>query len=873
MQSLRLCWRSTRWIHPTCHRPHIPRHILRRALSSTPQTQARRRKNHGKDDDDDRVQTNYFEQQIDNTDAAQSKRIRPVSEKRFRGEEDEDDHPDDPEMAALIKELAEEDDDLPTEMTEEEKRELFTPEQIEQANKLAEEDTGADLIAELTPYKIVPETQLPRQSTIYLKRLNQVLDEASVDPEPEEVRKQVWRWYTRSKQNVPGLLKMIPKAGWELLWLTQAKEKMANVDRASRLHHLAEDKMSAGWELSQDERYARMEGIFLEGNTQKALEIWESLVNAEDGSNPAFLEMGVRMYAHAGHLEKAHELLDNVLDNVKKADARLILPVLQAHANRGDEENIRQAWLLYGELRARLRSKMTMRDYDAVSLSFLGAQHKDCALAVFRDMMMQAEPSDSESRNLYEKAMQRIGKFMHLGGAQQVTEFSLDAIRYVPRRFQNKFFYASWLRKLIAEGFVDEAAQVVELMYERGINPDAKHINGLISAWFRKGDGESRQTGEELGWAMIQTRIDMVNARRERRRQRQQTLSEEATPTPTPTPTKSLLSIATTSNPPAKIPPTFAARRVPPATIETFCVLIKFHLHRGMYPHIRLLRNLLSDTEIPMNAFFMNHLLYAEFRTRGYSQLWIRFRVMSTSVLPDTETWIFLWDCMKRHVDSNRAEVVEGFPGPRELFARFTDWFAGLQGQARSDALADMEEGAYQDVLRCCCLSGDLPGAFVALEWLKRTFAVYPSNETVKMLLMQIARLDVGAANVKQARPSGAARRSRKKVGRGGAKNAVSNEALRGLFEECLERTKRVFGMVRKGRLEEYAGRGVSVEDMSDEVREEENHRVCLTLLYTIIRRRRRDDDGGERDASIRRAAEAMGGEGLDIEEVLALVV
>ena len=798
------------------------------------------------------MQTNYFEQDVDKSGSTQAPRKR-VSAQHFRGEAPEDDHdPNDPETEALLKQLADDDGDLPTVMTEEEKREIFTPEQIELANKMAEEDTGADLMAELTPYKIVPETPLPRQSAIYLKRLNLVLDEASLDSGPEEVRRQVWRWYARSKQNVPGLVRMIPKAGWELLWSTQAKDRAANMDRASRLHHLAEDKMSAGWDLTQFERYARMEGIFLEGDTHKALGIWESLLDAPDGSDPAFLEMGVRMYARAGHLEKAHHLLDDVLDGATKADPKLILPLLQAYATRGDEESIRQAWLLYGELRARLRSKMTMREYDAVSLSFLGARHKDCALAVFRDMMMQAGPSDSESRNLYEAAMQRIGRFMHLGDAQQVTEFSLEAIRYVPRRFQNKFFYASWLRKLIAEGNLDEAAQVVELMYERGINPDAKHINGLISAWFRRGDGESRRTGEELGWAMIQARIDMVHTRRERLRHRQ---TQDATEPLTPTPAASLQTLAH----PTKIPPTFTERRVPAATIETLCVLQKLHLHRGMYAHMRVLRNLLSDTELAMNATFMNNLLYAEFRVRGYTHLWIRFCVMSRTVAPDAETWIFLWDCMKRHVDSNRSESVEGFPGPRELFGGFVAWFSALHGQPRSDALADMEESAYQDVLRCFCLTGDLPGAFVALEYMKRSFAIYPSNETVKMLLMQLARLDVAAANVRQARPSAARRRR--------GLSMVGGEGLRGRFEECLERTKEVFGMVRKGRLEEYAGRGWSVEDMSGEARVEENHRVCLLLLFVIARRRGVGDEG------IARAAREMDVLGVDVEGVLAPVV
>ena len=59
---------------------------------------------------------------------------------------------------------------------------------------------------------------------------------------------------------------------------------------------------------------------------------------------------------------------------------------------------------------------------------------------------------------------------------EDINSISLEAMTVMPRHFQNKYFYAKWLKKLIGMKETAAAAQVIELMYEQGIKPDALHV-------------------------------------------------------------------------------------------------------------------------------------------------------------------------------------------------------------------------------------------------------------------------------------------------------------------------------------------------------------------------------------------------------------
>lgn len=830
MQPLRLSYRHLRFLrpgHPTLVGP-LWCSVQNRQLSTSPPLGVRGKKT--RDLSDDQININLFDDEIDGP----SRQRRRVDLDQESGEEEALDN----QINTLKRSINA--FEVEESISEDTKRTFFTDEQLRQL----EADTGLD--DNLLPYQISPQKAIPRQSQVYVNRLNEALDEASLDSSGEEVRSKLWRWYTRSKSNVPDLLRMIPKTAWDLLWDSQASDAVTNPDRTSHLRTLADDKAKAGWDLNEDERYARLEGTFLDGDHESALELYEIAMAGPDGEKSAYLEMGIRMYAHRGNAERAHELLDKALSRNQSADPRLIVPVLNVYAGKKDDDALSKAWELYQQMQQRLSSDMSVEDYDSIALVFLAAGQKDHALAVFRDLMLCGEAKKKGALfNLgRDGAISRIGDFLSVGSAQQTTELGLDAIKYLPRRFQNKYFYASWLRKLISDGQHNAAAQVTELMYERRVKPDAKHMNGLVSAWLREGNVASRERAEAMSWAMIQARIDYTDQRRRKNPGLGSAIQ----------PKRSI-----DDGPEGVVVPSRTSRPVPAATIETFCILLQNYLRRSMFQHVRHLRDLLVEAELSMNSFFMNHLMYAELRNRGYRSAWSRFEILSHNVKPDVETFSCLWECLKAHIHEVRnhqhAEA-DGLPTPRELFARMMQWLDGLQGQSRQIATDDIDMNAYHDILRVLCISHDVEGTLIAMHTFRHRFALIPNDATIRMLLMQIARLS--PAPRKQQYPRSLRRRAQNK-----------SQTAR---EQDMEHANAMYDVVRNHRADKYDEQGYDVDELREEQQAEEMYRSCLALLFAVMRRRREASLGAHYIA-VNQAAEGMGVERFDVDACMKLVV
>lgn len=687
---------------------------------------------------------------------------------------------------------------------------------------------------EIFAHKIRPKEKVPREAQIYLDRLNACLDNASLAPNDDTARKELWRWYERSKANVAGLPYWIPDAGWQLLWTSQAAVTLSNADRTTHLHKLAQDMLSAGKSLTEAQRFAHIEGLFHGEKRDEALTKWEESFAAETPNSVEFLELGIRMFSYTGNSTRAVEVLDELFSKHADHDPRIIHPIIATCINLATPADIETAWALYSRLREHLGTNMTLVDFDAVSLGFLRANRKEHALAVFRDMMLCGDKV-SKDESLYQSAMKHIGRVLSMtNNVKEVNDISLDTLDYLPRRFQNKFFYASWLKRLIGMAELDAAGQVIELMYERGISPDARHMNGLIGAWIREGNVTAREHAIDIAWTMVQKRVDVVHSRRMNKS------------TSSPDPKKRSVREADGLE-----IPRFVDRPVPTANIETFSILVQHYLRRGMFDHVKHLRNLLVDAAIPMNSYFMNHLLFAELRNRSHKEVWARFEVMSKTVVPDMETFTILWECMKFHVDIAVNKDLRGYPTPRQLFARMMTWFNSLPLQARNTAIRDLDLDNYHDIVRSFTLSRDLEGAFVAMHTIEQLFQLYPDVRTVRVLLLQIARLTMR-------KPRSAAEAA------SGTRKAENGKALK--------QTTEILDILTLSRRENLSAIGYEFDYLTPREQAQENHRALLQLLFTIMARRQNRSLAITTPA-INKAAAEMGVELFDVEDSMSLVV
>lgn len=560
----------------------------------------------------------------------------------------------------------------------------------------------------------------------YAIRLKDSLQKYTTNTSDAGVKQEVWKSYRRCKQAIPGFLDALSEGAMDKIWQSQATDNSPKSARSTHLQTLVQDATAIGKSLSTPQILSFIKVLNDDGNTGTALEQWEAYQNKLSQTKEDLEEywmLGVRLFAAERNPQRAQDIALAFLSNDNTRQPRVLIPVIIAWGNSAEKEAEVKAWALYLQLKTFLGPDMTMEDYDKVSIGLLTAGRLDTAVAIFKDMMVTGQDPANDSTALYKAALGLAGN-LHASSIneQAVNKVSLSALTLLPRRFQNRFFYASWMKKLIGMGQVDSAALVIELMYERDIKPDSKHLNGIIAGWLREGNPAARDKAERLAWAMIQHRIDGVWER-----------FQPSQPPPQ-------LQTKPMRTDPSRIPK-FFMREVPSASIETFSILLLHYTRRGDDDMVKYLVKCLGDAQIQPNAYFMNHLLYAELRKQDIKSLWMKFQRMSVGVRPDLETYACLWDCAKIQFDRGRTAFDASFPSARQLYAHMIRWYSALPSRGRQETLSQFSKELYDQIIRCFCLSKDVAGTLVALHSMRTMFGYAPDDTTARLIILQVARL------------------------------------------------------------------------------------------------------------------------------------
>lgn len=665
--------------------------------------------------------------------------------------------------------------------------------------------------------------ELALQEQKYLRRLNYCLRVAVLEKSDPEARRKLWQSYSRCKDHLPPFTHLLPDEAWDILW-TSEDEATGAQERAMHLSTLAKDMTQSGKQLNVRQRTVFIESLLLERRNVEALECWQSQaaqVDKDPEPSTEYRLLGVRLYASMGDPQKAQETAFEILRKSDQDMSSLLVPVMEAWLRSNDEHGARNAWALYLYLKARLRAKIKPEDYDKITVAFLHAGRKDLALAVFKDMMLTGEETEYESTELYKRSLGLVNK-LHLESVHpsELTKISLTALTVLPRKFQNKFFYGSWMKRLIGMGYADEAAMVVDLMYERGVKPDSKHLNGIMGAWLRTGTAKNKEKAERMGWAMIQERLDQVG-----RRQGSSVVTDEKI--------DHALDIQI---------PLHLKRTVSPATIETFSLLLLHYERRGRLKMVQLLRDHLRLAQIGPNTYFMNHLLYAKLRSGEHQQSWELYKSMAPKIQPDLETFAALWDCEKAHQHRLSLHFPDKFPGPRRILSEMVSWYTALGVKSRHDVREEFTRELYDQIIRCICVAQDLEGTLVALYAMKEYFHFYPDDDTARMITLEIASMGKGTS---------------KNPGRRRSRLSDNTQS-----KANIARISKVFELVTDQRSETLQQRGFSLE--GEAIKEEQ-----LYLLAELVRvvLRKIAPEGYELEKSIEQAAWEMGVGGMRMLE------
>ena len=410
---------------------------------------------------------------------------------------------------------------------------------------------------------------------------------------------------------------------------------------------------------------------------------------------------------------------------------------------------------------------------------------------------------------------------------EDINRISLTGLTILPKSFQNKFFYGKWMKKLIGMGAVDAAAKVIDLMYERGVKPDAKHLNGIIGAWLRDGSVKAKEAGEKMAWAMIFERLKFVNARRQGHQSESSNLVVQF-----------------------KMPaPQHVERLVVPANIETFSLLLLQYGRRAQDDNIRTITNHLEMAEILPNKYWINHLLYIDLRRGQHGAAWIKYKEMFGTVKPDLETFACLWDCEKTHLYSLKIHTRDPFPNPRRIMAEMMTWFSSLKSKAeRKVVREEFDKGLYEQIIRCMGLASDLEGLIVSLYVLREHFGIYPDGNINRMVNLLVSRMKpVGRKTTPKFRSLLTTRNERK---------AMANEVVKS------------FALVDRQRQVVLTRHGMNdIAQFDGDVQREEGLFRLAEFLRVVLRRTGVDEDAVK--GNIEKAAWDIGVGGIKMEDPL----
>ena len=683
--------------------------------------------------------------------------------------------------------------------------------------------------------------ELPKDQSTYLRNLNETIYRASSKlPSPLEnrdVRKKLWQAYARCKAFLPPFLHLIPDRAWEVLFVSQEIGLSNGDPHWAQLATLTEDKLKAGKQLNKYERMLYVWALRNEGRQEEAVSQWKELKNClgdDEEASDGYELLGVRLFASEGDPEKAENISSSFLRKGPQKESRILIPIIEAWAQRGDDVGFKHAWVLYLQLKERLGANITMDDYDNVILSFLNSGRADLGLAVFKDMMLTGQKSDQGSIELYSKSLGFMTKIdPSVITVEALNKIALTGLTTLPRRFHNKFFFGKWISKLLSIGATDAAASVIELMYERGIRPDSKHLNGIIGAWLRTGTDRNREKAAQMAWAMVYERIDLI-------KKRQKAKKVESPEVPD-------------FQPPSI--PLHLRRTVAPATIETMCLLLQHYTRRSQDTNVQLVLDALSATEMEPNTYFINHLMYLDLRHGRYGAAFTKYKKMFGWQIPNLDTFICLWDCKKAHLDDLAVgNPRERFPNPRELMSEMMNWISMLSMKAnpseRKLVQQEFHKGIYDQIFRCMCQSGDLEGVIVAAYAMKDTFSFYPDEANARMVSLQVVRMSAGEEEA----------RRRRKRGRPNAKNAQRKPNTMKITQ--------AFALIANQRHDVLKEHGIDILRSNDEhLKEEEALFILADFIRTILRRLAVDDTLVE--SNIEKAAWAMGAGGIRMEDPL----
>lgn len=535
---------------------------------------------------------------------------------------------------------------------------------------------------------------------------------------PLSVSKEVFHCLDQFKAS-PKVLQLLTPRAWELLW---ALEVSTVPSLRSRL--IGEMMVSAGVPMSEDQEIAYIGGMFWNEAKETAFKRWAEGTKTGNASS-AFWNVGIRMYSLDLRPEMAEYWIQQMIAALGRAEPKDWIPIIMSY---NQIYQPRRAWHAYSEMRRwtkQTEKPITLSQYDNICMSFLDGGGPALGLQVFKHMVYSGPPALERMKMQCYSALSPaiLAAQKSTDSPTELNNLSMDALKNLPPKVGDKYFYGSWMKNLMRMGRSDLAWYLVrDVMVKRGLVPDSIHLDWIIQGFLEEGN---TRMAEEIANEMFREKLSRVAVKKDCPPYTDWSSASSAT-----VPTAKL------STAPSK-PPTLIPGPTAPATIQTFSLLINHATRRQRMDLVVSLTTLMARCEIDANSYIFNHLLYALLRTHDLPRLSRTFAILlsTPTAEPDLESWHIMWMAeWRRHTQTHRK--FEVFDRPRELFGMMVKRLPRRtvkEGEGR-DRMLDL----WVVIVKCFNLAKDLPGMLVALHAGKMVWGVPVDERIVKEVTLGV---------------------------------------------------------------------------------------------------------------------------------------
>jgi uncharacterized protein YjiS (DUF1127 family) len=606
---------------------------------------------------------------------------------------------------------------------------------IEGIKPEVDKDLGEPPAAMAARREVRSTAQYTRKKLKHLLRLGDVeaIDDVGL-------RRPLWKAYTNAKYSDTHLCSSLSDHDWHILWSVQSRISADNRNRTLHLEELGRDMRLWGKSLTTAQRAAYLEAVFVNGKESEAMRGWEDdhaclKKQNEQDYEPDHLEVGVKLYALAGHADRALELMHSLFDLYPGWNPSVMMLVFRAHTDSNAKACHEAAKDIYDRYRVLMGNRMTIEDYDTCLVGFLEARHLQFAKRVFRDMIKDGHLATTGTRQDVEALLKRLHMLYRLGtDISSMTSIALDAIALLPPEYHGHL-YGDWMKSAVVQKAPQAAAQILDIMIQRGYVPEVFHFNMLLKALLRTKEDPNVLKAENIGWRMIDEA-----SKAQKRKSTSHSTAEEIH--------------ARAGS--AQVMDVDAARKVPHADVTTFALIMHHHAKSLHWEHVDYLSRQLKDADVTPNATIMNVLIDNKCRKGAYTEAWAIYKqltdppagVNTTGVFPDGATFRCLWKTLRLALGDYATRDDPNLPTPRDLLKEMIEWWT--QCRSRYDAnrfhlgLTASDRGALTAlILHCFSYTQDLAGSLIALHVLRHQFNIFPTDKVVEILQRQMAWVDM----------------------------------------------------------------------------------------------------------------------------------